>query len=110
MAIELAHKRLEVGGTWTAPPWERTAINTEARLLMLRHVFETLSCFRVELKTDALNAQSRHAILRLGARQEGIFRSHVITANGRRRDSVYFSILDSEWPDVKAKLEARLLR
>jgi RimJ/RimL family protein N-acetyltransferase len=75
---------------------------------MLRHAFETLECVRVELKTDALNQKSRAAILRIGAREEGILRQHVITWTGRRRDSVYFSVLDSEWPRVKADLEVKL--
>jgi RimJ/RimL family protein N-acetyltransferase len=77
---------------------------------MLRHAFEVLGCFRVELKTDALNERSRAAIARLGAKQEGIHRSHIITTSGRRRDTVYFSIIDSEWPDVQARLEARLAK
>jgi RimJ/RimL family protein N-acetyltransferase len=106
--IEPAHHRLEIGWTWVARPWQRTAINTEAKYLLLRHAFETLKCMRVELKTDSLNARSRAAILRIGASQEGIFRNHMMTASGRIRHTVYFSIVDSEWPDVKARLEARL--
>jgi N-acetyltransferase len=106
--IECVHHRLEIGWTWVARPWQRTAINTEAKYLLLRHAFETLKCMRVELKTDSLNARSRAAILRIGATQEGIFRNHMMTATGRVRHSVYFSIVDSEWPEVKARLEARL--
>jgi len=106
--IERVHHRLEIGWTWVARPWQRTAINTEAKYLLLRHAFETLKCMRVELKTDSLNARSRAAILRIGATQEGIFRNHMMTATGRVRHSVYFSIVDSEWPEVKARLEARL--
>ena len=106
--IERAHHRLEIGWTWVARPWQRTAINTEAKYLLLRHAFETLKCMRVELKTDSLNERSRAAILRIGATQEGIFRNHMMTATGRIRHTVYFSIVDSEWPDVKARLEARL--
>jgi RimJ/RimL family protein N-acetyltransferase len=83
-------------------------VNTEAKYLMLRHAFETLGCKRVELKTDALNERSRNAILRIGAKQEGIFRRHLLTDTGRMRDTVYFSILDDEWPAVRARLEARL--
>jgi N-acetyltransferase len=110
MNIEPAHRRLEIGGTWIAKPWQRTAINTEAKYLMLRHAFEKLGCGRVELKTDALNEQSRRAILRIGAKEEGTLRQHTITWTGRARDSVYFSILDREWPQVKAGLEAKLTR
>ncbi len=106
--IERAHRRLEIGWTWVARPWQRTAINTEAKYLLLRHAFETLECMRVELKTDSLNERSRAAILRIGARQEGIFRNHMITASGRVRHTVYFSIIDSEWPEVRARLEAML--
>jgi RimJ/RimL family protein N-acetyltransferase len=106
--IERTHHRLEIGWTWVAREWQRTAINTEAKYLLLRHAFETLKCMRVEFKTDSLNARSRAAILRIGAREEGTFRNHMITANGRVRHTVYFSIIDSEWPAVKAALEARL--
>jgi N-acetyltransferase len=106
--IERTHHRLEIGWTWVARQWQRTAINTEAKYLLLRHAFETLKCMRVELKTDSLNERSRAAILRIGAREEGIFRNHMITASGRIRHTVYFSILDSEWPEVKARLEAWL--
>jgi len=108
MNIDLVNRRVEIGATWIARPWQRSFVNTEAKYLMLRHAFETLSCIRVELKTDALNHRSRNAILRLGAHQEGILRKHVLTWTGRIRDTVYFSILDSEWPRVKAGLEAKL--
>ena len=106
--IERTHHRLEIGWTWVAREWQRTAINTEAKYLLLRHAFERLKCMRVELKTDSLNARSRAAILRIGAREEGTFRNHMITGSGRIRHTVYFSIIDSEWPDVKAALETRL--
>jgi RimJ/RimL family protein N-acetyltransferase len=106
--IDRDHHRVEIGWTWVARQWQRTAINTEAKYLLLRHAFETLRCIRVELKTDSLNERSRGAILRIGARQEGIFRKHMITASGRIRHTVYFSIVDSEWPEVKARLEAKL--
>jgi RimJ/RimL family protein N-acetyltransferase len=108
MNIDRANRRVEIGSTWIVPRWQRTAINTEAKYLMMRHAFETWSCFRVELKTDALNQRSRDAILRIGAREEGTLRRHVVTWTGRVRDSVYFSVLDSEWPAVKAGLERRL--
>lgn len=108
MNIDRDNRRVEIGSTWIAPAWQRTAVNTEAKYLMLRHAFEVWQCLRVELKTDALNQKSRTAILRLGAKEEGTLRKHLITWTGRIRDTVYFSILDTEWPEVKAKLEARL--
>jgi N-acetyltransferase len=108
MNIDRANRRVEIGSTWIATAWQRTAINTEAKCLMLRHAFEVWGCVRVELKTDALNEKSRNAILRIGAKEEGILRHHVVTWTGRIRDSVYFSILDSEWPAVKARLEERI--
>ena len=110
MNIDRANRRVEIGSTWIAPAWQRTAVNTEAKYLMLRHAFEVWKCMRVELKTDALNQKSRNAILRIGAKEEGTLRRHVITWTGRVRDSVYFSILDTEWPEVKARLENMLAR
>ena len=107
-AIEPAHRRVEIGWTWLGRAWQRTAANTEAKYLLLLHAFETLGCIRVELKTDALNERSRAAICRIGAREEGILRSHMITASGRLRDTVYYSILDREWPQVKKDLESRM--
>lgn len=107
-AWEPEHRRIEIGWTWIAPRWQRSAVNTEAKLLMLRHAFETLGCLRVELKTDALNMRSRAAILRLGAREEGTFRKHMVTRQGRVRDTVYFSITNDEWPEVRARLERML--
>jgi RimJ/RimL family protein N-acetyltransferase len=83
-------------------------VNTEAKYLLLRHAFETLGCIRVELKTDSLNTRSREAILRIGAREEGIFRNHMITASGRIRHTVYFSIVDAEWPEVGSNLKRKL--
>jgi N-acetyltransferase len=106
--IERVHRRVEIGWTWVATPWQRTAVNTECKYMLLKHAFETLGCIRVELKTDSLNERSRNAILRIGARQEGIFRNHMITSTGRIRHSIYFSVIDSEWPDVKARLEKKL--
>jgi N-acetyltransferase len=108
MNIDRDNRRVEIGSTWIAPRWQRTAINTEAKYLMLRHAFEVWKCIRVELKTDALNEKSRNAILRLGAKEEGTLRKHRITWTGRVRDTVYFSILDSEWPQVKVQLEAKI--
>src|ERR1700733_8960655 len=108
MNIDRVNRRVEIGSTWIAPAWQRTAVNTEAKYLMLRHAFEVWQCIRLELKTDALNQKSRNAILRIGAKEEGTLRRHLLTWTGRVRDTVYFSILENEWPDVKAKLEARL--
>lgn len=108
MNIDRANRRVEIGSTWIAPEWQRTAVNTEAKFLMLRHAFEVWRCMRVELKTDALNQKSRNAILRIGAKEEGTLRRHLVTWTGRVRDTVYFSILEEEWAGVKEKLEARL--
>jgi N-acetyltransferase len=108
MNIDRANRHVEIGATWIARPWQRSAVNTEAKYLMLRHAFEYFGCLRVELKTDALNEKSRNAIQRLGAKQEGIFRKHIVCDSGRVRDSVWFSIIDTEWPDVKAELERKL--
>jgi RimJ/RimL family protein N-acetyltransferase len=110
MNIEVAHRRLEIGCTWVAPAWQRTVINSESKHLLLRHAFETLGCMRVELKTDSLNERSKAAIRRIGAIEEGTFRNHMIVSTGRIRHTVYFSIIDSEWPALKAKLEQRLPR
>jgi RimJ/RimL family protein N-acetyltransferase len=108
--IDLLHRRVEIGSTWLALSAQRTPINTHAKLLLLTHAFETLGCQRVELVTDALNARSRAAILRLGAVEEGIYRCHLIMPDGRQRDSVMFGILAAEWPRVKAGLVARAAR
>jgi N-acetyltransferase len=108
MNVDLPNRKVEIGSTWIAPRWQRTVINTEAKYLMLKHAFEVWKCLRVELKTDALNQRSRQAILRLGAKEEGTLRKHMLTYAGRQRDSVYFSILDTEWPEVKARLESKL--
>ena len=106
--IDLPNKRVEIGATWLAKRWQRTPLNTEAKYLMMRHAFETLGCNRVEWKTDSLNTASRNAILRLGAKQEGIFRQHMVTWSGRLRDTVYFSVIAPEWPEVKKNLEAKI--
>lgn len=111
--IDAANKRVEIGWTWIGLEFQRTFVNTEAKFLMLRHAFETWNCNRVELKTDALNERSRRAILRIGAKEEGIFRKHAVTDSGRLRDTVYFSILDDEWAlevkeNLQNKLQARL--
>lgn len=109
-AIDGANRRLEIGWTWIGRAWQRTAVNTEAKLLLLRHAFDVLGCLRVEFKTDALNARSRRAIRRLGAVEEGTLRKHVVTESGRIRDTVYYSIVDDEWPRVATTLATRLER
>ena len=106
--IDLPNKRLEIGSTWIGRKWQRTAVNTEMKYLMLKHAFEILGMNRVELKTDSMNEKSRRAILRIGAREEGILRKHMVTYSGRIRDTVYYSVIDSEWPQVKLDLEAML--
>lgn len=108
--INREHKRVEIGWTWIAPRWQRTSANTEAKLLMLSHAFDTWGCVRVELKTDALNDRSRAAIERIGARLEGTLRNHMIAHDGRLRDTVYYSILAPEWPQIKTLLESKLER
>jgi RimJ/RimL family protein N-acetyltransferase len=107
-SISAANRGIEIGFTWYAPEFWRTRVNTECKYLMLTYAFEILRCIRVELKTDGRNDRSRAAILRLGAREEGTLRSKVIMRDGHRRDAVYFSILDHEWPAVKDRLESML--
>jgi RimJ/RimL family protein N-acetyltransferase len=106
--IEAAHKELEIGSTWYEPAVWGGPVNPECKYLLMRHAFEALQFHRVEYKTDVRNARSRAAILKLGATQEGIFRRHMIMADGHVRDSVYFSIIDSDWPTVRSGLEKRL--
>ncbi len=108
MDIALPHRRLEIGATWFSPACQRSGANTEAKLLLLTYAFESLNLIRVVFKTEVLNQQSRQALARLGAVEEGVFRQHLMAASGRRRDMVYFSILDSEWPAVRAALANRL--
>jgi len=106
--IEEAHRKLEIGSTWYEPSVWSGVVNPECKLLLMRHAFEVLKFNRVEYKTDVRNSRSRAAILKLGARQEGILRKHMVMADGHVRDSVYFSVVDDEWPAVKAGLERRL--
>ena len=106
--IKPEHRGVTIGYTWLSASAQRSAINTEAKLLLLTHAFEQWDCIRVELVTDVLNERSRNAILKLGASQEGILRNHMIMPNGRIRDSVFFSIIQAEWPEVKARLQQKL--
>lgn len=108
-AVDVAHRRAEIGWTWLAPAWHRSGINREAKLLMLTHAFETMGCLRVELKTNSKNERSRRAILGIGAVEEGTLRRHMIS-KGERRDSVYFSIIEDEWPSVKQRLTESVQR
>jgi len=108
MAINRDNRRVEIGFTFIAQRWQRSYVNTEAKYLMLRHAFEEWGCNRVEFITDVLNTKSRRAIARLGAREEGILRSHMIMRDGRIRDSALYSVIQSEWPRVKSGLEATL--
>jgi RimJ/RimL family protein N-acetyltransferase len=110
MEMRPAHKGLEIGGTWYAPDFQRTGVNTECKYLMFKYAFETMGCIRVQFKVDARNERSIRAIERLGAVREGQLRNHMILQDGRIRDSVYFSILNKEWPGVKKKLEGKLAK
>jgi N-acetyltransferase len=108
--IALEHRRLEIGWTWLAPAWQRTGANREAKLLMLTHAFEVLGCRRVEFKTDSNNEPSRTALLGIGATFEGIFRKHMVMPGDGVRHSAWYSVIDDEWPAVKARLEDSLRR
>jgi RimJ/RimL family protein N-acetyltransferase len=103
-----ANLRLEIGFTWLMPSAQGTRINPEAKLLLMEHAFETLGCNRIEFKTDSLNEKSRRALLKLGAKEEGIFRNHMVTKSGRLRHSAYYSVIREEWPEVKKGLGIRL--
>ena len=110
LTVDRGNYGIEIGATIVGKNWQRTAVNTEAKYLMLRYAFEVLGCLRVQFQTDSLNTKSKNAILRLGAIQDGIFRNHKICWDGRIRHSIYFSITDEEWPRVKADLEAKIAR
>ena len=103
--IRSEHRSLEIGWTWLGQNWQRTAINTETKLLLLSHAFEKLGCVRVEFKTDIRNERSQRALQRIGATKEGVLRNHMIVQDEFVRDSVYFSVISSEWLDVKERLE-----
>jgi RimJ/RimL family protein N-acetyltransferase len=108
MNVDAANRRVEIGSTWYAKWVQRTGLNTQCKLLLLQHAFEKLDCIAVEFRTHYFNHQSRRAIERLGAKQDGILRSHMIAPNGTLRDTVVFSIISSEWPTVKAHLTYQL--
>ena len=110
MNIDATHRRVEIGSTWYATRVQRTALNTECKLMLLTHAFEQLRCIAVEFRTHWMNQQSRVAIERLGAKQDGVLRNHQIAANGSYRDTVVFSIIESEWPAVKRHLLFKLGR
>jgi RimJ/RimL family protein N-acetyltransferase len=108
--IDRVNRKLEIGHTWLSESVQRSAVNTEAKYLLLCHAFEAMQCVRVQFTTDELNEKSRAAILRIGAKQEGVVRHERIMPDGRKRNSVRFSIIDEEWDEVKAMLEAKLAR
>ncbi|MFM0059343.1 GNAT family protein [Paraburkholderia phytofirmans] len=108
--IDRVNRKLEIGHTWLSESVQRSAVNTEAKYLLLCHAFEAMQCVRVQFTTDELNEKSRAAILRIGAKQEGVVRHERIMPDGRKRNSVRFSIIDEEWSEVKAMLEAKLAR
>jgi RimJ/RimL family protein N-acetyltransferase len=106
--IQPLHRGVEIGWTWIAPAYQRTAVNTHAKFLLMRHAFETLGAIRVSLKTDSRNERSQRAIERIGAKREGVLRNHYIMPDGYYRDSVYYSVIDTEWPMVKERLDAMM--
>lgn len=110
MNIDALNRRVEIGGTWYAKSAQRSPINTECKLLLLTHAFEHLKCIAVEFRTNFMNHQSREAIARLGAKQDGILRNHMLNSDGTYRDSVVFSIIESEWPTIKRHLQYKLER
>ena len=110
MDIRPQDHALEIGGTWYAPSYQHTAVNTESKLLLLAHAFEVLGCIRVQFKTDSRNIRSQEALERIGAVREGVLRNHMILHDGYIRDSVYYSIIASEWPGVKEHLVRKLQR
>lgn len=109
-SIDVRNRRIEIGWTWVGRPFQRSHVNTEAKYLMMSHAFESLGCVRVELKTHVLNETSRNAMKRIGCVEEGILRKHAVNDDGEWRDTIYYSVLDTEWPAVKARLEALMAR
>ena len=108
--IDRHNRRVEIGWTWVGRPWQRSHINTEAKHLMMSHAFETWGCVRVELKTNVRNDKSRNAMKRIGCVEEGVLRKHAVNDDGVWRDTIFYSVLDTEWPAVKARLEAMMAR
>ena len=108
--IRKNHRSVEIGGTWYGRAYQRSGVNTECKYLLLKHAFETLGCIRVQFKSDARNQRSHKALERIGAVKEGVLRKQMIAKDGHVRDSIYYSIIDSEWPSVKANLEEKLKR
>lgn len=106
--IRPEHRGVEIGGTWYGVDYQRTAVNTECKYLMMMHAFETWNCIRVQFKTDSRNTRSQRALKRIGAKYEGILRKHLITPSGYIRDSIYYSVTNSEWPEIKTNLELLL--
>ena len=109
-SIDRRNRRVEIGWTWVGRPFQRTHVNTEAKYLMMRHAFETLGCARAELKTNVLNRRSRDAMLRIGCVEEGVLRKHAVNDDGVWRDTIFYGVLDAEWPAVKARLEEMMRR
>lgn len=110
MEIRENHRALEIGGSWYGRAYQRSGVNTECKYLLLKHAFETLGCIRVQFKTDARNQRSQKSLERIGAVKEGVLRNHMIVGDGHGRDSIYYSIIDTEWASVKANLEEKLKR
>jgi len=108
MTIDSANRSLEIGGTWVGGPYRRTKVNTHAKFLMLQHAFEVLNCVRVQLRTDSRNERSQRAIERIGAKREGVFRKDFIYPDGYQRDTVFYSIIEQEWPAVRLRLAEKL--
>ncbi len=108
--IDRRNRRMEIGWTWVGKPFQRSHVNTEAKYLMMRHAFDDLGCVRVELKTNVLNEKSRNAMKRIGCVEEGVLRKHAVNVHGVWRDTIYYSVLDTEWPAVKRRLEGMMER
>jgi N-acetyltransferase len=109
-SIDRRNRHVEIGWTWVGKPFQRSHVNTEAKFLMMRHAFEDLGCARVELKTNVLNEKSRNAMKRIGCVEEGVLRKHAVNMHGVWRDTIYYSVLDTEWPQVRARLEGMMAR
>jgi RimJ/RimL family protein N-acetyltransferase len=108
MNADPSHRTIEIGGTWYGAAYRGTAVNPEAKLLLLKHAFERLGCARVQFRTDLRDVRSQHALTRLGAVREGVWREHMVLPDGHRRSSVFYSLLQNEWPAVRAGLRQRV--